>query len=58
MDTLVFIYSYLKRRKQKVKTNNVEILLKILVSGVPKGSILGPKLFSLIKWFVFIHRES
>ena len=58
MDTLVFIYSYLKRRKQKVKTNNVEILLKILVSGVPEGSILGPKLFNLIKWFVFIHREN
>ena len=35
MDTLVFIYLYLKRRKQNVKTNNIERLLKILVSGVP-----------------------
>ena len=47
MDTLVFMYSYLKRRKQKVKINNIESLLKILVSGVPQGSILGPILFNL-----------
>ena len=42
MDTLVFMYSYLKRRKQNVKINNFEKLLKILVAGVPQGSILGP----------------
>ena len=47
MDALVFKYSHLKRRKQDVKVNNIEKLLKILVSGVPQGSILGPALFNL-----------
>ena len=45
MDTLIFMY--LKRRKLNVKINNIESLLKILVSGVPQGSILGPILFTL-----------
>ena len=35
MDALIFIYS------------NIKSLLKILVSGVPQGSILGPILFNL-----------
>ena len=47
MDALVFKYSHLKRRKQDVKVNDIEKLLKILVSGVPQGSILGPALFNL-----------
>ena len=46
-ETLVFMYSYLKRRKQSVKINNTESLLKILVSGVPQGSILVAILFNL-----------
>ena len=40
MDTAVFMYSYLKRRKQNVKMNNIEYLLKIFFSGVPQGSTL------------------
>ena len=47
MDALVFKYSHLKRRKQDVKVNNIEKLLKILVSRVLQGSILGPALFNL-----------
>ena len=40
MDTVVFMYSYLKRRKQNVKMNNIESLLKIFFSGVLQGSTL------------------
>ena len=49
MDTLVFMYYYLKRRKQNVKVNIIKILLKGLVSGVPHALILGPILFNLFK---------
>ena len=47
MDAITFIYSYMKRRKQGVKTNDSESLLKILLSGVPQGSTLGPTLFNI-----------
>ena len=44
---LTFLYSYLKRRKQSVKINDMESFFQILLSGVPQGSILGPILFNL-----------
>ena len=47
MDAMTFIYSYMKRRKQGVKINDTESLFKILLSGVPQGSILGPILFNI-----------
>ena len=47
MDAITFIYSYMKRRKQGVKINHTESLFKILFSGVPQGSILGPILFNI-----------
>ena len=47
-DTLVFFYSYVKRRRQNVKINNVFSAFQILLSGVPQGSILGPILFYYI----------
>ena len=37
-DTVTFIFTYLKQRKQKVLINNILFML----SGVPQGSILGP----------------
>ena len=45
-NSLVFFYSYLKRRKQNVRINNTHSIFLILLSGVPQGSILGPILFN------------
>ena len=47
MDAITFIYWYMKRRKQGVKTNDTESLFKILLSGVPQESILGLILFNI-----------
>ena len=45
--SVTFIYLHLKRRKQKVKFNNVLSDFFTLLSGVPQGSILGSILFSV-----------
>ena len=47
MDAITFTYSYMKRRKQGVKINHTESLFKILLSGAPQGSILGPMLLNI-----------
>ena len=41
-----FFFSYLKRHKQHVKINTYS-LFKVLRSGMPKGSVLGPILFNI-----------
>ena len=46
-NSLVFFYSYLKRRKQNIRINNTHSIFQILLSGVFQGSILGPILFNL-----------
>ena len=48
MDAVTFIYSYMKRRKQGVKTNDTESLFKILLSGVSQGFTLGLILFNIL----------
>ena len=45
--SLIFFYSYLKRRKQCLNLNNIQSIFKTLLSGVPQGSILGPLLFKI-----------
>ena len=41
------VYSYLKDRKQAVKVKGFVGILKLIISGVPQGSILGTILFNI-----------
>ena len=45
--TVTFVYYYLKRQKQNVKTDNIFSSFQTLLSGIPQGSILGPILFNI-----------
>ena len=47
LETVTFLYSYLKRQKQNVRINNTHSVFQILFSGVPRGSILGPLLLNM-----------
>ena len=46
-NALVLIYSYLKRMKQSVRINNTYSSFQTILSGEPRGSVLGPVLFNL-----------
>ena len=43
---LKYIYSYLKKREQCVRINNIYCGFEEIISGVPQGSIVGPILFN------------
>ena len=43
----IFLYSYLKRRKQNVKIDGIMSTFQSLISSVPQGSILGPILLNI-----------
>ena len=55
-ETLNFMCSYLKNRRQTVQTNNKLSSLKEVIAEVPQGSIDGPLLFNLFvnDLFLFI----
>ena len=47
INSLEYIYSYLKGRLQSVRINNIYSMYQLILSGVPQGSILGPLLFNI-----------
>ena len=46
-EELKYVYSYLKRRKQRTKVNSSHSSFVEILFGVPQGSILGPLLFNV-----------
>ena len=42
-----YIHSYLKRRKQNIKIDDILSTFQSLISGIPQGSNLGPILFNI-----------
>ena len=47
-DTVTFVDSYSKRRKQAVQTNVTESVFQILLSGIPQSCVLGSILFNIL----------
>ena len=46
-ETTTFFYSYLKRRGQRVRIDDIQSSLQVLISGVPQRYILGSILFNI-----------
>ena len=45
LNTVTFIYPYIKRRKQNIKVCDILSSYQTLLSRVPQGLVLGPILF-------------
>ena len=59
-DSLCYIYSYLKDRKQCVQINNKQTEFDTIISVLPQGSIFGPILYNIFfnDFFFFIPKAS
>ena len=61
-NALFLIYTYLKRRKRSVRSNNTYIYssFQTILSGVHQGSVLGPILINIYinDPFLFINRAT
>ena len=44
--SLKYIYSYLKKRQQRVRINNIYSGFEEIISRVPQSSVVGPILFN------------
>ena len=55
---LKYIYSYLKKRQQYVRINNIYNSFEEIISGVPQGSIAGPILFNAFLNDLFYNIEN
>ena len=53
-DTVTFLNSYLKDRKQNIRISNIFSAFQNILSGVPQGSILGPILFNIFLIDLFL----
>ena len=58
LDTVTFLFTYLKERKQKVSINNIFSLFEIILSGVPQDSKLGPILFHIYSFLILWLKNS